>query len=254
MSWLLSPLAWLLLSGLLMPWAWLRRRRLLLALCGIVATLALAMMTALGANLLAWPLERPFLHSDGCADAARADAPATAIVLGGGLDGWPRDAGDFAVLNLASRRRVDRAVVWWQERPGRTLVLQGGAPYPGTPALAELMASYARIQGVPSTALRLEMGSGDTWENAAHAAAIVPALPRRVVLVTSFVHMRRAKEAFEKNSFEICPLGTDRRRLPSRIPWALIPRTRALANTEVTLHEWFGLAYYRWRARSETKE
>ncbi|HEY1141161.1 MAG TPA: YdcF family protein, partial [Lysobacter sp.] len=200
MGWLLSPLAWLLLSGLLMPWAWLRRRRVLLAVCGLVAALALAAMTALGANLLAWPLERPFLHADGCAEAM-PEAPEIAIVLGGGLDGWPHSADDYAVLNLASRRRVDRAVVWWQERPGRTLVLQGGAPYPGTPALAELMASYARMQGVPPTALRLETGSGDTWENAAHAAALVPALPRRVVLVTSFVHMRRAKEAFEKNGF-----------------------------------------------------
>ena len=244
MSWLLSPLAWLLLACVPLPWAWRRRKRGVLAACGVVAFISLGAMTALGANLLAAPLERPYLHSDGCAAAP----PSTAIVLGGGLDGWPRDGSDYSVLNLSSRRRVDRAVAWWRERPGRTLLMQGGAPYPNSPSLAELMASYARMQGVPDEALRMETGSGDTWENALHAAALAPAVPRRAVLVTSYVHMRRAKQAYERHGFEVCPLGTDRRRLPSRIPWALIPRTRALANTEIALHEWIGLVYYRWRS------
>jgi uncharacterized SAM-binding protein YcdF (DUF218 family) len=109
------------------------------------------------------------------------------------------------------------------------------------------MAAYARVLGVPQSAIRLETASLDTWENAVSAAALVPRVPKRVVLVTSRVHMRRAREAFAGNGFEVCPLATDVRRLPSRIPWALIPRTSGLANAEVALHEWAGLAYYRWR-------
>jgi len=202
-------------------------------------------MTPLGANALARSLERPFLVADGCADAA----PSMAVVLGGGVDGRPRDNGDFSVLNLASRRRVDRAVAWWRERDGRILLLQGGAPSPGLPSLAELMSTYAQRLGVPATALRLETRSNDTWSNAVHAAEFSPPVPRRVVLVTSLIHMRRAREAFVDNGFEVCPLGTDIRRLPSRIPWALVPRTSALANAEVALHEWSGLIYYRWRGR-----
>jgi len=210
-----------------------------------LAVVALGAMTPLGANALTRSLELPFLAADGCADAA----PSIAIVLGGGVDGMPRDNRDFSVLNLASRRRVDRAAAWWREREGRTLVLQGGAPSPGLPSLAELMSAYAQRLGVPATSLRLETRSNDTWSNAVRAAELSPSVPRRVALVTSLIHMRRAREAFVDNGFQVCPLGTDIRRLPSRIPWALLPRTSALANAEVALHEWSGLIYYRWRGR-----
>jgi len=243
--WLLSPLAWLLLAGVLLLWACLRRRRWGIAVGALLAVVALGTMTPLGANALARSLERPFLVADGCADAASS----TAVVLGGGIDGRPRDNRDFSVLNLASRRRVDRAVAWWREREGRVLVLQGGAPNPGLPSLAELMSAYAQRLGVPATALRLETRSDDTWSNAVRAAELSPSVPRRVVLVTSWIHMRRAREAFVDNGFQVCPLGTDIRRLPSRIPWALVPRTSALANAEVVLHEWSGLIYYQWRGR-----
>ncbi|GAB3384666.1 hypothetical protein GCM10027432_16370 [Lysobacter fragariae] len=142
-------------------------------------------------------------------------------------------------------------MAWWHEREGRVLVLEGGAPHPGVATLAELMAAYAQMQGVPSTALRVETESGDTWGNARHAALLSPRLPGRIVLVTSLIHMPRAQRAFASAGFEVCPLGTDARRLPSRLPWALVPRTVALANAEVALHEWAGLAYYRWRDRKE---
>jgi uncharacterized SAM-binding protein YcdF (DUF218 family) len=204
---------------------------------------ALAAMTPLGSNALTRPLERPVHASRTCRDAP----PAVALVLGGGTDGWPRHRADFSVLNLASRRRMDRAVAWWREGEGRSLVLVGGGPRPGVPTIAELMAAYAGMLDVPATALRLETRSGDTWGNARHAAELSPRLPRRVVLVTSQVHMPRAQRAFTAAGFEVCPLGADSRILPSRLPWALVPRTSGLVNTEAALHEWVGLAYYRWR-------
>jgi uncharacterized SAM-binding protein YcdF (DUF218 family) len=245
MKWLLSPLAWLLFSAVLVAWTWHRHRHLALAASLAFAALALAAMTPRGANALLKPLQRPFAAANGCA----GQSPSVAIVLGGGVDGRPHGDADFSVLNLASRRRMDRAVAWWREDQGRTLVVQGGSPYPGGPSLARLMAAYAGALGVPAGAMRLETRSIDTWDNAASAAALVPRVPRRVVLVTSLVHMRRARDAFAGNGFEVCPLPADARRLPSRIPWALVPRTSGLANAEVALHEWAGLAYYRWRER-----
>jgi len=148
---------------------------------------------------------------------------------------------------------MDRAASWWREREGRVLVIEGGASY-GNTAVAELMAAYAQAQGVPPAAMRVDNQSDDTWENAHHAARLSPPLPRRIVLVTSLIHMQRAKRAFDSAGFEVCPMGTDRRRLPSRLPWALVPRTSALANAEVSLHEWMGLAYYRWRSRSDASQ
>ena len=98
--------------------------------------------------------------------------------------------------------------------------------------------------GVPAGSIAVETRSGDTWGNAREAAAMSPPLPRRVVLVTSPVHMRRAQLALERNGFEACPRNAGDRHLPSRLPWALVPRTSALARTEAALHEAVGLAYY----------
>lgn len=247
MTWLLSPLAWLLLAGALALWCCCGRgaRPWLLAACGVLAAIALAAMTPMAANALVVPLERPVLVPRSCRDAP----PSTALVLGGGMDRSPRDRSDFAVLNLASRRRMDQAAAWWRGRDGRILVLVGGPRHGSAPALAELMAAYAEMLGVPSAALRLEVDSDDTWENARRSARLVPRLPGRIVLVTSAMHMPRAQAAFASAGFDVCPLAGDVRRLPSRLPWALVPRTVGLERTEAALHEWVGLGYYHWLAR-----
>ena len=247
MNWLLSPLAWLLIGGgLVLLACGLRRFRVWTIGAGmLMGATALASMTPVGANLLVRSLERPVQSPPECLLAP----PATAVVLGGGIEGWPRSRADFSVLNLSSRRRMDGAVAWWRERQGRTVVTQGGAPYPGAIPIAELMAAYARAHGVPESALRVEARSGDTWGNAEQAALLSPSLPRRIVLVTSLLHLPRARQAFASAGFEVCPLGTDSRMLPSRLPWALVPRASALANAEDAVHEWVGAAYYRWRAR-----
>ena len=185
--------------------------------------------------------------------ACRDAPPSTALVLGG-VDRSPRDRSDFAALNLASRRRMDHAVAWWRERDGRILVLVGGSRHSGAPALAELMAAYTEMLGMPSAVLQMEVDSDDTWANARHSARLVPRLPRRIVLVTSAMHMRRAQTAFVSAGFDVCPLAGDVRRLPSRLPWALVPRTIGLDRTEAALHEWVGLAWYRWLARGQRSE
>jgi uncharacterized SAM-binding protein YcdF (DUF218 family) len=247
MAWFLSPLAWLTIAAVLLGFAWLKRRRHAwpFVVATSAAALVLGAMTPFGSNLLVSPLERPVVVPDSCTRSP----PSSAVVLGGGVDGWARDDGDFSALNLASRRRMDRAVQWWREADGRTLVLQGGSPHPRAASIAGLMASYARSRGLPAAAIRTEAESGDTWENAELAARLAPQVPRRVVLVTSAMHMPRARLAFAHAGFDVCPIAADSRRLPSRLPWALVPRTSALASTEIALHEWAGLAWYRWRTR-----
>ena len=212
----------------------------------LLGVVSFAAMTPLVANLLSRGLEHAARAPPGCEESQ----PAVALVLGGGFDGWPRHAGDFSALNLASRQRVERAVDWWRERPGRRLVLLGGAGHPRVPPVSGLMAAYAESLGVPAASITVEPRSEDTWGNAREAAALSPALPRRVVLVTSPMHMRRAQVAFDRHGFETCSRYAGHGRLPSRLPWALLPRTSALARTEVALHEAVGLAYYLLHARA----
>jgi uncharacterized SAM-binding protein YcdF (DUF218 family) len=53
--------------------------------------------------------------------------------------------------------------------------------------------------GVPASAIVVECLSGSTWENAAVAAPILARLgARRVILVTTWWHMRRARDCFQR--------------------------------------------------------
>lgn len=116
------------------------------------------------------------------------------------------------------------------------------------------MADYARRLGVAPTALRVEGTSNSTWENARALGALQPALPRDLVLVTSAVHMPRARYAMAKAGFNACEIAADRKRIPFGLPGYLIPRSSALDKTEIALHEIVGLVYYRWLdARSSSK-
>lgn len=249
MSWLLSPLTWLFLAALVAPVAWFARAGWLAALCVIAAIAAFAAATPLVANALLARLERPAASAPQC----RRAPPDTVVILAGGVDRLPRDRLEFDVMNLASRRRTERGVQYWRERNERRIVIAGGPVGHGGVTYADLMGEYARWLGVPGGALRLERRSDNTDENARNVARMAPRLPGRVALVTSAMHMPRARMAFRAAGFEICPLPADFRRVPADPPYALLPSTSALIKTEAALHELTGIAYYRLRGQFDRR-
>lgn len=111
---------------------------------------------------------------------------------------------------------------------------------------SDLMAGYARRLGVPGTAISEERTSLTTWESAWHLSRLQSKLPRRVVLITSAAHMRRAQYAMQAAGFRTCPLAVDRRYAPFQFPGYFIPQRSALEKTETSLHEVVGLLYYHW--------
>jgi uncharacterized SAM-binding protein YcdF (DUF218 family) len=243
MDWVLSPLTWLLVAALVGVIAWRTRMTWLGAVSVALAGTAFAAMTPLVANALLAFLEQPVAGRADC----RSSPPALVVVLAGGVDRLPRTRDDFGVLNLASRRRVERGVQRWRERGDTQLVLVGGAIVPGTIAHSELMGAYARLLGMPASALRLESRSLNTRQNAENVARLAPRLPRRISLVTSALHMPRASRTFRAAGFEVCPLATDFRRVPVGFAKGLMPRTSALVKTQAAIHELAGLARDRWQ-------
>lgn len=246
--WLLSPLTWLLLVLLLAVPAWRSRarRRWFWFACLALAVIAVAATTPLVANaLLAW-LERPVP-----ADADCALPPSTVVVVAGGLDRPTHDAGDFSVLSIASRRRLEAGVRYWRERAGRHLVLTGGQTMRGMASEGELMAAYAQWLGVPPAAVRVDSFARNTWQNARFVARMKPGTSQPIALVTSALHMHRARFAFHAAGFRVCPLPTDYRSTPFELPGYLIPQSGALEKTETALHELVGLGYYHWLSWSD---
>lgn len=243
---MLSPLSWLLLA-LLVAWLgmrWRGRGRWLLRPAIAVAAVAVAAMTPWAANALVGWLEAPRPAAAACVSSP----PTVAVVLAGGVDWPPTDAADLPALAISSRRRVERAVAWWRQSPQRRSVVMSGGPQHrrgGVPTGA-LMADYARRLGVSGAALRVEGASHSTWDNARALATLRPPLPRRVALITSAMHMPRARYAMARAGYAVCAIATDSRRTPFGLPGYLIPGSSALAKTEAALHELVGMAYYRW--------
>lgn len=241
--WLLSPLSWLLLAGLGACIAARRHSRRWLRASLVVALVSVLAMTPMFANgLLGW-LERPPPVPPDC----MASPPQVAVVLAGGVDAIPRDENDGSVLGVASRRRMERAVEWWRAQPGRVIVVSGGSVGRGGTPESRWMIRHAQRLGVAAADLRGEEASSNTWENARRLAAMTPALPRRVVLISSAMHLPRARYAMERAGFEVCPIATDWRRVPFGLPGYLIPQSSSLLKTEAALHELVGMLYYRWR-------
>lgn len=244
MNWWLSPLNWLLLAAVLGAVALRTRMKWLGAGCAVLAVVALAGMTPLVANWLVEDLERPAVGTARCSSTP----PAIVVVLSGGVEGLPRGPADFGAMDLASRRRVERGVQYWREHGGDRIILTGGATRAPPVTHADLMGEYAQRLGLPERVLILERRSGNTQESARNVAALMPRLPRRIALVTSAMHMPRARIAFDAAGFEVCPQPTDFRAIPVAPPFYLRPVSSALVKTESALHELVGIAYYRWRA------
>lgn len=242
-DWALSPLNWLLVAMLLaVAGLRLRARRTLLGLSLGLAVAAFAAATPLVSNTLARRLETAIEIPAAC----EASPPEVVVVLAARVDRLPRWEHTYQVLSATSRRRIERGIEYWRERPGRRIVMSGGPTASGWIPHAKLMASYARQFGVPADAITLEASSLTTWQNAHNVAALEPRLPRRIALATSAMHMRRSVLAFEAAGFEVCPLPADRRAIRASLPAGLLPDITGLEKADAALHEFVGNLHYEW--------
>ncbi len=164
-------------------------------------------------------------------DSDLLPAPAI-VVLGAGI----RSTG---VPSPTTCARVRHGVGLLQAGFADLLVLSGGARRPGRPPVARAMAVLARDLGVPENRLILEDGSSRTSENAAMVVALLRERQiDRVLLVTTDLHMCRARRCFERHGIRIHPAPA---------PAAVDEAPGRASLVAQALHEWVGLAYYRAR-------
>jgi len=95
----------------------------------------------------------------------------------------------------------------------------------------------------------LDTLSRNTNENAIETAKLLKHLNRskHIVLVTSLWHMPRAKRCFEKQGFQVIPLGTDplQQFEDNTFMEQLIPSVQTLSMWDLILKEWLGLVIYK---------
>ncbi|MEO6687831.1 MAG: YdcF family protein [Dokdonella sp.] len=217
---------------------WLRRiDYMMIGMC-------VAMATPLGANTLLAIAERRAPAAIAC----DAPPPTTVVLLAGGVRRKSNDPSDVGALNEASVQRTLEAVALTQRLPDAQLVISGGVDK-GIVAESTHMAELAVRLGLPRTAIRTETTSLTTWENAQNVRELQPALPARIWLVTSALHMPRSLLAFQAAGFTPCSDPADLRASAFHGIGDLVPRGSAVTKSEAVLHELVGEIVYRWQAR-----
>ncbi|WP_350016679.1 YdcF family protein [Rhodanobacter sp. IGA1.0] len=113
---------------------------------------------------------------------------------------------------------------------------------------AAAMAAALETWGVEPSALILETRSLNTHQNAKYVAAIMKDRKlRRILLVTSSIHMPRAVASFKKEGVEVTPApALDRRSEHRSVKRRWRPAT-VLLLTGQSLKEYCGMLYYRLR-------
>jgi uncharacterized SAM-binding protein YcdF (DUF218 family) len=238
-----SPLVALLLAGVLLALArresrWWRRLGIALLIAGWLGC------TALVSNpLIAIFESRAGEHAENC------DGLDAAVLLTGGLLRRPRDADDIEALNTETQLRV--MALARLDRPEVPLLISGGGEY--AVSEAELAWSFLRRVEPRRRPATLETRSDSTWENAVFTARLLPP-PRRIAVATSAAHLPRARLAFERMGYTVCPWPLNRSYVAGVAWWSLLPHTVGARRTETFLHELGAWVVYSWREPPRTSE
>lgn len=167
------------------------------------------------------------------------------VVLGGAI--YPRKRGDArGRLHRGSDRLREAALLFHAGCAPRVLISAGGSPDDSgmgreARAIRELMLEF----GLPASALIFEDQSRSTEENARYSALMIGSAETRtrILLVTSAWHLRRAVPLFERQGFDVVPVGSDYRGQSRCIGLTcLLPDSRALDATGIAWKEF--VAYW----------
>ena len=206
-----------------------RRRRWLVS--GALAVLGV-FSTGLVEQLLWRSIESPWTRS-----VVSAAPEAQAIVV---LSGGPAD------------RFLSGVALFKAGRAPRLLFTGGQSPYQrGVAPEGELYLQDAEVFGVPASAMASTPTVVNTADEARAVRALLPGRDRRILLVTSAFHMRRAQRLFEREGLRVVPFPVDfQARSPRagsiwRDPLLWLPSAGHLHGSSRALREWIGRLVYR---------
>lgn len=174
------------------------------------------------------------------AETALPKADAIVVLGGGRYHGWMRrdsvDPDELKTSRLAAGARA------WLAGRAPLIILSGGGNGDGGPSEAEIMATAIAKADIPASALALEDRSSSTGDNARLTAVLLRQRGmRKVLLVTSTVHMPRASLLFRNAGIEVIPVPVPEGRLGAGWKERWLPSPRALWRSGRALKEYAGL-------------
>lgn len=169
------------------------------------------------------------------------------VLLGGGIyDGVP-DLSGLGAPGEDMLARIVCAVRAYRQQPV-PIVVAGGSPPEFTTPEAVVVRRFLLDLGVPMEHIVLEDKSRDTLENARNVAVICKERDyRRLLVITSAYHVRRARLAFAAAGLEVAAIGANFRSATTRqYGWASwLPSAEPLETVWRAGREYIGLLYYR---------
>jgi uncharacterized SAM-binding protein YcdF (DUF218 family) len=175
--------------------------------------------------------------------AAVQDVPAAPVivVLGDGIRGPRAPERPYPDLTQAADR-VWHAARLYHAGKAPWVLVSGGTVRPVDVSEAQSMQIFLQDLGVPATAVIQEPDSLNTGTNALHTARLLRVRGvDRVILVTSALHMRRARLEFEAQGLQVHPAPADFEALWRRHDardW--LPRAEALEGSARAFKECLG--------------
>lgn len=113
---------------------------------------------------------------------------------------------------------------------------------------ASLLKRYLLTIGIPDSVMLIDTLSDNTRENAINSARIIKKeFPKgKFLLITSSMHMRRAKACFEKAGIAVTPYCTNKQTGKRIFDYKqfIIPDIEALGNWNSLIHEISGYMVY----------
>lgn len=234
---LVSPLGTALLLWALCLLLVSRYRRLGLALGTLGLAWLLLWSTPLASDALRGAIER----ESGPHLLGEAPVNEVAVVLGGGISGPRPPERPYPDLG-ASADRAWHAARLYHAGKAQHLLLSGGRVRTGDGSEAEAMRQFLLDLGVPGSAIWLEQDSQNTADNAHRTALLLQKKKiNRITLVTSALHMPRARTAFERADLRVDPAPTDFEVIPMPINLQrLLPDSSALNGSARAMKEIVG--------------
>ena len=228
-----------LLLVLLVIFVYLKYDRRLFSVIVLLTSFFIVLSSPLFANFLTYCLEKAIPESE-CAFIH----PDAIVVLGGGVKSSDSDVYDTGNLYVASYRRTQGALFLANNHLDLPVIITGGSGAAGQTE-SDLMAQLLIQQQIKPERIFREKHSQNTWQSGVNTAKLLHNRGiNSIYLVTSALHMPRAKMVFEKQGLVICPYPVDKSLvIPGWLDYFNV-QISALVKTSNAIYEISGITWY----------
>lgn len=242
-DWLIDPIGLLFLLSLIFLSVLAFKR---LNLCLLLASgIWLGSIFFVSAPVLVNPMllhfENQFVEEPACLQSQPI------VLLGGGVDSRARRADETHYMAHRTFVRTTKVKELAKRFPDAPILIAGGALLEVQEAA--VMGHYLRETGIAEARIYEEGQSSNTFENAVNIKTLIDelAFDKHITLVTSALHMKRAKAVIEKQGLTVCAVAVDRHGIKNIPLYALWPQISAMNKFDLLLHEVVGLVFYKFK-------